>query len=88
MAPLPPLWPLIGQSDAATTPASQSMTAEGCCLSNLQGLVIILAITIDSVFSPAMRTDDVGVGIVTILPGQRKVSSAEGHSAIDAVFHS
>ena len=31
MAPLPPLWPLIGPSDAATTPASRSMTAEGCC---------------------------------------------------------
>ena len=34
MAPLPPLWPLIGPSDAATTPASRSMTAEGCCLFN------------------------------------------------------
>ena len=32
MAPLPPLWLLIGPSDAATTPASRSMTAEGCCL--------------------------------------------------------
>ena len=56
------------QSDMATTPASRSMTAEGRCLSDFQGLIILLSVTIDCVFTSAMRTNDAGIGGAFILP--------------------
>ena len=58
-----------------------------CCLFDFQRLIVILPVTINGVFTPTMRTDDVGIGVVIILPRKRKISSSEGHSTIDAVFH-
>ena len=44
------------------------MTAEGRCLSDFQGLIILLSVTIDCVFTSAMRTNDAGevLGVLDI----------------------
>ena len=79
--------PARGNAQVTESAEDKFRAAAADALVMRSGMIVILPVTINGVFTTAMRTNDVGGGIVSILPRKRKVSSFKGHSTIDAVFH-